>query len=390
MIKRIIFILFAGLIIALGGLYIKEQPGFAVFTYGDFTIELELIYFYFYVVAAFIALYILFRFLGYLYRLPRKIHANKQVKRNVEIMQGLESSFLDADKFDWSPALRNATKHIKHSPIKAAQYSLAADYAHNAGLIDTRDGHIAKLRKLDGSKQLADSMEAQYGLDDDNAAKALTLLHEEEVSSLGDMCTLAQAYLATDNTSGLESILPKLYKHVAKAAEVQITIRDGLLYLIRSYDQNSQADRLADMWKVYYENIESNPDILHAFVKALCKHKNDILAEQIIKTRLSKDWDEELIQHYGVLKLDNVEQRIKQGENWLAKHKDSAGLLLALGHMCKQQKLWGKAKSYLESSLSRRPLAATYAELASIHEALDEPLEAQKCAKKGLHLATRL
>ena len=390
MIKRIIFILFAAFLIALGGLYIKDEPGFAVFTFGDYTIELELIYFYFYLIAAFIVLYIAFRLLGYFYRLPRKVHNNKQKKRNVEIMQGLEASFQDADKFDWSPALRNATKHIQHSPIQAAQYLLAADYAHNAGLIETRDGHLAKLRKLNGSKVLADSMEAQYCLDDDNAAKALTILREEEINNPGDLSTLMQAYLAIGDSAGIERNLPKLYSQTNKAQEIQITVRDCLLYLIDTYNQNSQTESLAGMWKAYSEQMASNPDILHTYVRALCKHQHDILAEQIIKTQLSKEWDEELIQHYGRLKIDNVEQRIKQSESWLEKHKDSAGLLLTLGHLCKQQKLWGKAKNYLESSLSRRPLAATYAELASVHEALDQPLDAQKCAKKGLHIATRL
>ena len=85
---------------------------------------------------------------------------------------------------------------------------------------------------------------------------------------------------------------------------------------------------------------------------------------------------------------DNVEQRIKQAQQWLAEHKNSAGLLLTLGRLHKQQKLWGQAKSYLEASLSRRPLVATYAELSEIHEQLNEIADARRCAKKALHLAS--
>ena len=121
----------------------------------------------------------------------------------------------------------------------------------------------------------------------------------------------------------------------------------------------------------------------------IIKHGRDTLAEQIIKTHLDNTWDEALIQEYGLLKIDNIDQRIKQSESWLQHHKESAGLLLTLGRLHKKQKLWGKAKNYLESSLSRRPLAATYAELAEIHEFLDENADAQRCAKKGLHIATR-
>jgi HemY protein len=89
------------------------------------------------------------------------------------------------------------------------------------------------------------------------------------------------------------------------------------------------------------------------------------------------------------LKLDNVAQRVRQSEDWLQNNKDSAGLLLTLGRLYKTQKLWGKAKNHLESSLSRKPLVGTYAELAELHELLDAPVDAQRCAKKGLHIATR-
>ena len=83
---------------------------------------------------------------------------------------------------------------------------------------------------------------------------------------------------------------------------------------------------------------------------------------------------------------NNALNKLKNG---LKDHKESAGLLLTLGRLYKEQKLWGKAKSLLESSLSRRPLVATYAELAEMHEQLNETVDAQRCAKKGLHIATR-
>ena len=160
-------------------------------------------------------------------------------------------------------------------------------------------------------------------------------------------------------------------------------------WAISYYDENAYADQLADLWKTYSKHIQSEQELLREYVHALSKNRQDALAEQIITTQLKDQWDEQLILEYGVLALENVGQRIKQAESWLPIHKESAGLLLTLGRLYKHEKLWGKAKSYLESSLSRKPLAETYAELADLHEFLDETTEAQKCAKKGLHIATR-
>ena len=121
MIKRIIFLLLVGLLIASFGLIVMREPGFAVFSYGDTTIEIELFKFYLGAVILFVLLYIIFRLLGYFYRLPKQLHDARQQKRQLEIMRGLESSILDASQFSWESATRNSTTHVKNSPIKIAQ-----------------------------------------------------------------------------------------------------------------------------------------------------------------------------------------------------------------------------------------------------------------------------
>ena len=389
MIKRILFILLIGLLIAGFGLVVMREPGFAVFSYGDITIETPLIKFYFAVIVLFIALYIFLRLLGYLVRLPSRLHSQRQQKRQLEIMQGIESSVLDASHFNWETAMRNSIIHVKHSPIKQAQRILASRFAHNAANSQMREKHLSKLRKLADGSSLANSLEAEFALDDNDPDKTLTLLRDEDEDNTYNTNSLACAYAKTNNIEGLEKILPKLHLHTGKAKRLQKTVIASLEYMIGYYDENSNAEKLMALWKTYAKHIQSSNHLIQQYVHALAKNREDVLAEQIITTQLKNHWDEQLVQEYGVLTLENTEQRIKQSEQWLQKHKESAGLLLTLGRLYKREKLWGKAKSYLESSLSRRPLAATYAELADLHEFLNENIDAQRCAKKGLHIATR-
>ena len=389
MIKRLLFLLLLGLIIAGFGLVVMREPGFAVFSYGDTTVEIPLIKFYFAVIVLFISLYILFRLLGYFFRLPGHLHNKLQRKRQQEIMQGVESSILDASQFNWESAMRNCATHVKHSPIKRTQQLLAALFSNNAGDMHAREKHLAKLRKLDNGNALANSLEAEFALEDNNPEKALSLLRTENEDNIFILNSLARAYVETKNIEGVEKVLPKLHLKTDKTRRTKKTILSSLAWVISHYDENAHAEQLAALWKTYAKYILSEPMLLRQYVHALSKNRQDTLAEQIITTRFKDQWDEYLIREYGVLALDNVEQRIKQAESWLSKHKESAGLLLTLGRLYKHEKLWGKAKSYLESSLSRKPLAETYAELADLHEYLDEPTEAQKCAKKGLHIATR-
>ena len=390
MIKRILFILLIGLIIAsVDILVLREHPGFAVFNYGDTSIELPLSRFYYWVIAAFIVLYFLFRILGSLFRLPRRMRNSRQHKHNLDIMRSLESSMLAFSQFKWADALRTATKHVKQSPMKKAQHLFAAHCAHNSGQVDTRNAHVTSLRNLEEGKALANTIEAEFELEDGNAEKALLILHEESTDNICNLNTLSHAYIKTNNIEGLETTLEKLLPHADKAARIQYTVNRSLKWMINYYDINSADTKLAGLWKIYHKQLTANPTLLHSYVHTLIKHRRDTIAELIIKNQLDESWDEMLIQEYGLLKIENIEQRTKQSEEWLKHHKESAGLLLTLGRLYKHQKLWGKAKSYLESSLSRKPLVSTYAELAELHELLNEPVDAQRCAKKGLHIATR-
>ena len=389
MIKRVIFLLLVGLLIAGFGLVVMREPGFAVFSYGDTTIEIELIKFYFGVVLLFILLYIVFRLLGYFYRLPRHIHEARQQKRQLEIMRGLETSILDASQFNWEAASRNSTTHVKNSPIKIAQRLLAAQFAHKTDNTHLRDTQITSLRRLENGAALANSVEAEFAIDDGDASKALSLLRNQDDDNVVNLNTLAHAYIKTKDVEGLVKVLPKLHLHANKAKPLRKTVIDSLSWIIHYYDENANADQLAALWKTYAKHIQANIPLLQQYVHALNKNRQDELAEQIITNQLKDHWDEQLVLEYGILALDNTGQRIKQAESWLQKHKESAGLLLTLGRLHKKEKLWGKAKSYLESSLSRKPLVATYAELSDLHEFLNETTDAQRCAKKGLHIAIR-
>ncbi len=54
-------------------------------------------------------------------------------------------------------------------------------------------------------------------------------------------------------------------------------------------------------------------------------------------------------------------KQLKQVETWLKSYPDDAALLLAAARLSMANELWGKARSYLESSLALAPTADAYA-----------------------------
>jgi HemY protein len=53
-------------------------------------------------------------------------------------------------------------------------------------------------------------------------------------------------------------------------------------------------------------------------------------------------------------------------------------LLLTLGRLCMHQKLWGKARNYLDASLSVHPSAAAHLAQARLAEIMQNPTEAEQ------------
>ena len=58
--------------------------------------------------------------------------------------------------------------------------------------------------------------------------------------------------------------------------------------------------------------------------------------------------------------------------------------MLALGRLCRKAKLWGKARSYLETSLGIEESRVGWLELAGMLDELDEKEAADDAYRKGL------
>ncbi|MBP7080177.1 MAG: heme biosynthesis protein HemY, partial [Rhodocyclaceae bacterium] len=79
-----------------------------------------------------------------------------------------------------------------------------------------------------------------------------------------------------------------------------------------------------------------------------------------------------LIELYAECRGADATGRLSRAEKWLRLHPQDDVLLLVLGRLCVEQQLWGKAKSFLEASLSIRETRNANSELARLHEQLGE------------------
>jgi len=99
---------------------------------------------------------------------------------------------------------------------------------------------------------------------------------------------------------------------------------------------------------------------------------------QLVEDFLDERWESVLLEPYAECKGGDVLGRIAHCERWLHEHPQDALLLLALGRLCMQQQLWGKAQSFLEASLAVTPNCAAHIELARLFDRLERNDDANR------------
>jgi HemY protein len=143
------------------------------------------------------------------------------------------------------------------------------------------------------------------------------------------------------------------------------TLQDDPAQLMRFWRDMPAADRL-------------EPRLAQRAAWALSLAGSCAECAQLIEDYLEDNWESSLLEIYGSCKGGDVLGRIAHGEKWLHEHSQDAQLLMALGLLCLQQQLWGKAQSYLEASLAVAPSCAAHIELARLFDRLERSEDANR------------
>jgi len=383
-------ILFAGIV-----LYFMRAPGLAIFTYGDIAIELPLVGFVIGTCIGFAVLYLLVRLLALVFQAPTRIQAarsrHKSLKADEDTRKGL-ARFVSGDWVQSEKLLARGAEHA-HSPH--INYLWAAKAAQQSGNYDMRERYLEQAKKCIPGKQKAalDVLHAELLLQQGQPEQALACIgpHSGEIRNNSKIAgLLAAVYEQLHDWQQLASIIPDLKKNQdfdrGVLASIQDTTVRGLLDVISNGETAEDIERVGARFK---DVIAADDALAGAYVKALRDQGRHRAAAALAVDVLDSRWTPELVRLYGLLEHADMNRALHQAEQWTAQHDQDACLYLTLGRLCKRAQLWGKAKGYLESSLGHEPMAETYAELADLHEHLDETEAAQHCAKKGIDLVGR-
>lgn len=311
-------------------------------------------------------------------------------KANRSLNQGL----IQLTEGHWDKAEQLLTEHADRSETPLLNYLGAARAAHMREAPERRDELLKKAIESDNSAQIAvgvSQAEMQLSAEQLEQANA-TLLNLRALAPKNAyvLKLLAKVLYKQENWEALLDLLPELQKQNLLTSDSMTNVQAATLVgLFSKYAEQNNTEKLQALWKKLPQTIRDQPEAMYVYASSLHQAGAHALCEQFINGVHTKDWQAKLADLYGRIEHQNLATSVQNAEKWLAQQPANPVSLLLLARLHRQQKLWGVAKSYYETSLNQAPDPEGYLELAELLEIMGETGNAEHCYRLGLRYCIR-
>ena len=366
--------------VALGA---RHNEGYVLFVLAPYRAEISLNLFIVAVALLFVAIYGVLRGLALTFSLPRRVREYRQRRQRDKAALVFQDALRFLFEGRFGQALKRAGEAHAAGTAPGLSALVAARAAQRMGEPEKLHDWLARARSDDPRSEAATLMlEAEMMNEErqfDLALAALARLQGRQGRHIAALRLELRARQGTGDWDGVLRLARQLAKRDALPVEAVREIRTQAHLANIARRAADQAQLISYLRALPAE--ERRPRVVLAAAQALAALAAADEAQKLIEATLGEsadDWLPELAAIYGQLDGGDQTARIARAEEWLLGHPDDAGLLLALGRMCIRQRLWGKAQSYLEASLSVAETQAAHLELARLCDQLERPDEANR------------
>ncbi|TFW15493.1 heme biosynthesis protein HemY [Duganella callida] len=363
----------------------RFNPGNVVLFYPPHRIDLSLNFFVVLEVALFAFLYVVIRAFRATVRMPAKVAAYRQQKREREGNKGLREALKALFEGRFGHAEKAALRASELPENAGVAALIGARAAHRMRQGPRRDQWLAKLAGDNAMKTARLMTTTELAVDDHQPELALEAVRELNASGTRHIHALQLSLKAQQQAKNWPEVL-RLVRSLDKHRALHPALSSRLREL--AYDDllsgNHDAESLLRVWATVPTADRIKPYVACRAATALNARGLHDEARLVAEESLAADWDERVVRAYrdaaapagsAALLL-----QIEHCENWANARPTDAELALTLGTLCLKQKLWGKAQRYLEQALSDasepRMVRESHLKLAQMHEALGQEEEA--------------
>ena len=365
----------------------RYSPGYVLVVLPFHRVELSLNLAVLLVLTAFIVSYALVRGLSLTLRMPAQAAQFRRERQQARARRAFEDAVRDFFEGRFGRAERAARLALEHDEAVALSLVVAARSAHELKSFQARDEYLRQMESRAANESYVRLMtQAELLLDERRYHDALDALGRLQDKHTAALRLELRAQQLAKNWDQVLQLLPQLDR--------RRVFEPDILKQIRHYAQSENLKRKAldaKSLREYWDRLstEDRRDARVAAAAAQCFIALGGVAEahEIIENSLDANWNSALLPLYVECLPRDARRCLEQAESWLPLHPGDPILLLALGQLCMQQALWGKARSYLEASLAVEPTHSACVEFGKLLERAGQSEEANRMYRQALELA---
>ena len=369
----------------------RYNEGYVLLVLPPWRAEISLNLFLLLCAVGFLVIHLLARAVSHTLGLPRAVAEFRRRRREERSTQALRDAWRLLQEGRYGHAMRCAEKATTDDAA-AGMLALAGWRAAHALRDTARSAEWAQRVRghdRDGLQAARLMVEAEFALEErrfEDARDALRQFSASEGRHIAALRLSLRAEQGLGNWREVARLVRQLEKHQALTADQAAPIRSrALREALRSLREDPAG--LMRYWRELDDGDRAEPALALEAARALVAAGDCREAQRVIEDALDEHWDATLVLAYADCRGGDVLGRIAHAEKWLHQHPRDEALLLTLGRLCREQQLWGKARSFLETSIAVRPTRAAHIDLAQLLDQLQESALAERHYRAAALLA---
>ncbi len=346
----------------------RYNHGYVLVVMPPWRIELSFNFAVLLAVAASAGLYVAMRAVTIAITMPARVREFRKRRDAARARENFNDALINFFEGRFGRAEKAAAAALKAGESRALSAVLAARAAHGMRAFSARDDYLARAASPDpdeNSMRLIAQVEML--LDERRYHDALDVLRQLPEKHTAALRLELRAQQMAKNWDRVLALIPQLEKR--KVFERPVVAQLRRQAIIESLKHKAlDIKSLREYWDRLPEEEKSESRIAAAATACFVELGGCDDARRIIEQSVERVWDQGLIALYSECLGSDVRQRLERAEKWLELHRKDAVLLLTLGRLCAHQGLWGKARSYLDASLSIESTHSAHLELARLLE----------------------
>ena len=332
--------------------------------------------------------YFAVRLLLGVWRAPRRLGEAVAERRLRRAGEKLTSGLIHMAEGDWSKGERLLARSVRGTDSPLIHYLMAARAAQLQGSDERRDDWLKlAYEELPEAETAVLLTQAELQLEHSDYERALATLQriqEAHPDHPVALALLARIHHALKDWERLLALGPRLADARMDTGEMEGIIAAALEASIAEQDiTRVDVDRL---WGRLPAALRKAPRLIALQGLALNSLGQGEEAEKKIRQALKRGWEEPLVLAYGRVRGAKADKQLLQAEQWLKQRPEDGALLLSAARLCMVLELWGKARSYLETSLAIAPRTEAYALYGRLLDQFGEADNAALAFRSGLSL----